>query len=156
MKTTVLTRTFFLGVPLAMSLLLIFSTVLIGQDRKNNDGTGKSDQSLVFSHTASFSPGTHLWFQFESPVFNDGGSSGKLTGSARVGLLEMLQLEVSNEGTITRSDGDVQPQMTWGMECRLYQSESKTTSLSALLRSSLGLGQGTLDLRESDSTFQSD
>ena len=154
MKATALFRTFS-KLPTVSFLVLVFSTVVVGQSQKVNDGMGNTEQSLVFSRTANVTAGTNLLLQIESPVFNDIRSEGKPTGTLQVSLLDMLQMEVTNEASIARADGDIQPLMMWGMKCLVYQSETKETSVSAIITSSLEAGSGDLELRRSDSTLQS-
>ncbi len=156
MKSTNSVHILTLELCLAILLVSNYSPVLLAQIPKNSNETAGIDQSLVFSRTASINSGTNLWLHMESPVFNDKGSSGKPTGSVRIGFLEMLELEVSNEGIIARPNGDVKPQMMWGMKCRIYESGTQRTNFSALLRTSLADELQSMRLRQRDSSILSD
>ena len=125
----------------ALLLFLLFPFTTAAQNIGNGDPRVGPSGLVVYSSTAMFRPGTSLLARIDSPFLRDKPGSGESVWLLQLGILEMLEFEISNEGTIAKANGDMQLSPMWGMKFRILQSDGEKTVLSALVRSSMGTGK---------------
>ena len=110
------------------------------QDNVSEESVIRPDSRLVFSSTAYFSAGTDLLLRGENPIFADAQRSYETHGRLQVSLLKMVQIDVTNEGTIAGANGGVESLVMWGMKLRVFESENGWTGVAALFRAPVGKG----------------
>jgi hypothetical protein len=121
----------------SLSLLPFLS---VAQDDPTERSWSKPVSCLVFSHTAYFLPETNLSFRGENPIFVDVQSSGETHVTIQLNVVETVQLDVSNEGTIARAYGAMESLVMLGMKLRLFESDDGRTGVAAQLRTSFDRG----------------
>jgi hypothetical protein len=122
---------------LALALLPFLS---VAQDSTTKRSLARPLSNLVFSSTAYFLPGTNLSLRGENLIFADGRSNGEAHGTLRVNVAEMVQLDITNDGTIASAYGNVESSAMWGMKLRVFESGDGRTGVAAMIRSSASAG----------------